>query len=337
MNYKIISILLCIVLLCGSFSACTIGNKSVETPMPTAEPTEAPTPEPTVDPAKVAHVILLLGQSNAVGATLYAPLQNQMKKDDYNLISNKGFDNIRMAYFAEAGCADGASGMYSTNINFNKHDKTVDQFFKKVKLGMSWTSSMFGPEVGMAMYLNETFPDQKFYIVKVAKGAVSINSSWVDGKYCWEKMKTVWDACLEAFANSDLVPQVDAICWMQGEDEGCEEKTALAYLEYQTDLVARLRSYFEPYANRKGIIFADAGISSYWKYYKEVNNCKRQFAELSPLNLYFDTMEAGYTYNKEPVGGVDYAHFDSKYVIKLGKKFAEMATTPISGGEAIYG
>ncbi len=321
---KFIAYLLITTLTLTCLFGCGESKPSNPTEAPeTATPQPTATPEPTKVPENVARVILLLGQSNAVGATLYEALSRTIDKKEYSRVT-KGFANVKMAYFAEAGGANGVD--FRTNVTEKTSEYEASKLFKKVRTGMSWTSICFGPEVGMALYLNENYPDENFYIVKVAKGAVSINGSWVKGKYCWDKMEDVWTTAAKAFERDGLTPKIEAICWMQGEQEGSSESDSLKYLEYQADLANRLREYFKDYAPDSGIRFVDAGISTYWKYHENINNAKAAFSEQSSLNYYFSTIDAGYTFNKEPAGNPDPCHFDSASLIDLGKKFAELAT-----------
>lgn len=325
MKKRIAFALAVLMVLCLVLPSCNNDNgKPVPTAAVTEEPTAEPTPMPTVEPEpeNIAKIILMIGQSNAVGATLYDALRNEVGKEKYREIS-KGYETVKHAWYCEAGGANGQN--VGTNIKFNKTDVEIDKFFKNVKFGQSWTTSMFGPEVGMAEYLSTTFPEETFYIVKVAKGAVSINSSWLEDGFCYGKMVDAMNLTVDCLKRAGLEPRLIAICWMQGEDEGCSEASSLKYGEYQADLVERLRERYKDLGPSTGIPFIDAGISSNWKFYKNINQCKRDFAETSPLNYYFDTMEMGLTYNKEPKGGVDYAHFDSESVFLLGQKFAELA------------
>lgn len=320
---RILIFLLVIVMGITCMTSCN-KTPAENTAEPTAEPTATAEPQPTVDPSKVAHVILLLGQSNAVGTSFIQYIQQAAGSKDSKRLS-QGIDSVRIIFYAGAGGTDGKEDK-QTNINKNSAGKTPDQLFKKVKQGQAFRSDLCGPETGMALYLADNFPDTTYYIIKAAKGAVSINGSWLEGKYCWNKMDELWKLAKDSFESAGLVPQIDAICWMQGEEEGSSEAESKNYLRYQTDFAARLREYFKDYAPPQGIRFVDAGISDYWKYHDNINNAKREFAKLSENNVYFDTMEAGLEYNKQPVGNVDLCHFDAESVLKLGKLFAEYAT-----------
>ena len=78
---------------------------------------------------------------------------------------------------------------------------------------------------------------------------------------------------------------------------------------------------------QKEIDFIDAGISDspYWIMYKKVNNSKIKFSNEDDHNYYFDTIDAGLHYDKEPIDGPDIAHFDSESEILLGKLFGKIS------------
>lgn len=291
-------------------------------------------PIPDESESDIAHVILILGQSNAVGSTLHCILNPAANTNPppvdwntYSRLMNCVDSNIKMIYFAEAGGAEGVA--YQTNVNIGQ---TVtdgpDDFFEPVHLGMSYSTDHFGPEVGIAESLSQLHPGEKYYIIKAAKGGVFINESWLNNQYCWKKMQGLWDAALQSFAIDGLTPQVDAIVWLQGESEGTGSTTANNYLTYQSDLAARLRSYFADYAAPGGIRFVDSGISDYWGYYTTINNAKQTFANSSSLNYFFNPQAHGYTYNCDPdslpSNPINQAHWDAKYVLELGKELGKL-------------
>ena len=112
---------------------------------------------------------------------------------------------------------------------------------------------------------------------------------------------------------------------MQGESDTTEFK-AERYFDNQNAFVFYLREDLAPFAEDGGIYFIDAGISSspYCEPgYPTVNEAKRRFAELSPLNLYFSTIDAGLTTIHEPEGDPDWGHYDALCELKLGHLFAE--------------
>jgi hypothetical protein len=119
--------------------------------------------------------------------------------------------------------------------------------------------------------------------------------------------------------------RIGAICWMQGESDTTQFK-ADRYFDNQKAFVSYLREDLAPYAEEGGIYFIDAGISNgpYCEPgYPTVNEAKRRLAELSPLNLYFSTIDAGLITTQEPEGDPDWGHYDALCELELGRLFAE--------------
>ena len=51
---------------------------------------------------------------------------------------------------------------------------------------------------------------------------------------------------------------------------------------------------------------------------------KAEFAKLSPLNLYFSTIDAGFTTLYEPVENPDLGHYDALSELELGRIFGRL-------------
>jgi hypothetical protein len=112
---------------------------------------------------------------------------------------------------------------------------------------------------------------------------------------------------------------------MQGESDTTDFK-ASKYLANQTAFASYLREDLAPYAEEGGIYFIDAGISNspYCEpAYPAINEAKVQFAALSDLNMYFPTIEAGFTVHKEPAGEPDWGHYDAASELELGRLFGQ--------------
>lgn len=210
-------------------------------------PTAEPTPEQE-DPMK-AKVIIIAGQSNAVGATPWLNVRKSMGKEKYNEY-RKGYENVKIAYYCEAGGANGANAGCNFDITGRK-EQSVDDIFDGVKFGQSWHSSMFGPEVGMAEYLTENYPDQTFYIIKVAKGAVSIPSHWTTKGFLYKKLAAAIDVCFGALEKEGYHPEIISFCWMQGEDDASKDDLTEHYSENLASVVENLRSDYAKYALQK--------------------------------------------------------------------------------------
>ena len=131
---------------------------------------------------------------------------------------------------------------------------------------------------------------------------------------------------LQALTDTGYDARVGAVCWMQGESDTTDFK-ASKYLANQTAFAAYLRQDLAAYAEEGGIYFIDAGISNspYCEpAYPAINEAKVQFSELSDLNVYFPTIEAGYTVHKEPEGDPDWGHYDAESELALGRRFGEL-------------
>jgi len=120
--------------------------------------------------------------------------------------------------------------------------------------------------------------------------------------------------------------RVGAVCWMQGESDTTDFK-ASKYLANQSAFASYLREDLADYAEQGGIYLIDAGISNspYCEpAYPAINEAKAAFAAQSELNLYFSTIDAGYTVHKEPEGDPDWGHYDAESELALGHRFGEL-------------
>ena len=269
---------------------------------------------------KNVNVIILSGQSNAVGCKASANLINSMGQEAYDKY-NAGFENIKIAY----NCWTVDYTKPSRPKYLQNTSKKGE--FVKVQLGQGNVTENFGPEVGMAEELTERFGDN-LYIIKFACGASNLNDDWSQPT---DEMFT----SLVSFVNKrmadleglGLKPYLRAFCWMQGEGDSYPN-----YWPYYKDNLVGFKRNLDrellKFTEDNNLPFVDAGIgpgthpddTNEWEYYQEVNDAKREFAALSPTNIYFDTIEAGLHSDREPNDDV---HYDSESQIKLGPLFAQ--------------
>jgi len=298
----------------GSETAkATAGSDNTATAAPTDEKTDATHP-----PAKenVAKIILILGQSNAVGATQFAPMKDVLGEEKFNALKREGYDNVRIVYYAGEANA--------TNYYEKKLDTiTVEKLFDKVRFGKSLTAAMFGLEMGIAEYLTNAHPDETYYIIKVARGGESLKPKFAEGGVLFEKAISMCEGCFGVLEREGYTPEICAICWMQGENEAGLASTAETYGKSLAELAGALRRRLAAYAPWGGIPFIDGGISSYWNFHEVINAQKAAFAETSPINYFIDSIALGVTYDKEPADNPDLAHFDSESVWLLGQEFGK--------------
>ena len=254
-------------------------------------------------------VILLLGQSNASGSSIVSYLEKNTSPEEFARYS-AGYPSVLINY-----CID-------------DHNACSEGEYVKVDLTCGATTGFFGPEVGMADKLSAAYPDETVFILKYTMSGYSLHHHWL----CAGQRGSIYNAFLtfatanmEHLADLGYDARIGAICWMQGESDTTDFK-AERYFENQRAFVSYLRDDLAPYAEDGGIWFIDAGISNspYCEpAYPTVNEAKQRFAELSPLNLYFSTIDAGLTIHLEPEGEPDWGHYDALCELELGRLFAQ--------------
>lgn len=254
-------------------------------------------------------VILLLGQSNASGSSIVSYLQKNSSEQDFARY-NAGYSSVLINY-----CID-------------DHNACSEGEYLPVDLTCGAAEGFFGPEVGMADALAAAYPDETVLILKYTMSGYSIHHHWLS----LGQRGSIYNAFLifakenmEHLASLGYDARIGAICWMQGESDTTQAK-ADRYFDNQCAFVSYLREDLEPYAEDGGIYFIDAGISNgpYCEPgYPTVNEAKRRFSELSPLNIYFSTIDAGLTTVNEPEGDPDWGHYDALCELELGRIFAK--------------
>lgn len=261
---------------------------------------------------KDIDVIVLCGQSNAAGCSFWSYL-NSEKLDKYR----EGFENTKIKFNCDEG------------YNYSRS-------FKNVKVGQGYQNMTFGPEVGMAEYFEEQqdYLNKDVYIIKYAVGGTALFNRWrspsstIEGNEpgdLYTKLIDYCDESIDLLINEGFNPQIKAICWMQGESDA--GANANSYKKLEDNFINDLNIDLEKYSNGETIKFIDAGISQSpaWANYQTINRAKKENAELDVENrFYIDTINAGLTYNQEPVNNPDLCHYDSASMIELGRLFAEV-------------
>ena len=270
--------------------------------------TEYPLPDSLPDgEGEKTRVILLLGQSNASGASINAYLEKAVGPEQYGRYT-EGFDSVLINY-----CVD-------------DHNASSQGSFVKVDMTCGANTGFFGPEVGMAEVLSQAYPDETAFILKFTMSGYSLHHHWLRQR----QRGSIYDACMEFVGTymdylrlKNYDASIGAICWMQGESDTTEFKAA-QYLENQKAFMAYLRQDLAAYAENGGIYFIDAGISNspYCEPgYPQINEAKEQISLLSPMNRYFSTIDAGFTIHLEPEGDPDWGHYDALCELELGRIF----------------
>ena len=287
-----------------SFMAFTLVGCKTETQESEPEPKE---PQPV-------DVVVISGQSNAVGCTHANCISRSMGHSKYQDYL-RGYETIKIAY--DSWTKDDGPRFYSQN-------KSKDDTFVKVMLGQGNSLATFGPEIGIAESMNEKYGNSLF-LIKYACGASNLKDDWTSKdspmyprliNYVKKQMKNLEDM--------GYIPTVKAFCWMQGEGDAWDGYYQ-DYLANLTTFASNIREDFKQFTNNVEVPFIDAGISNskQWQFYRKVNEAKQEFAELSENNIYIDTIGAGMHTNEEPFDEPDTAHYDTESEVLLGKLFAE--------------
>lgn len=248
-----------------------------------------------------AHVILLLGQSNATGQTMTTFLRQTADPADYEKYKS-GYDNVLIYYDV-----DGSS-------NTSKGE------FVPVTVGQGNTAKKFGPEIGIADVLSEKYPGEKFYIIKASWSGAGLTKHFNQTAAEYKASMNVVKTGLSKMEDMGLEPEIFATVWMQGETDSWSLEESIDYADRQIDFIERVSKKFEKYVAANGFSFIDGGISdsNVWTY-SGIINSKKQICDISDVNRYYiDTHELGcYTENNDTL------HYDSQDMIKLGKLFGE--------------
>ena len=268
-----------------------------------------------IEGEKVAKVIVLSGQSNAAGATPYYHLEKHVSLEKYAEYLN-GYSNVKIIY-SSAALSNGQIDI-----------KNISNTFVNTKLGQGYVQSYFGPEVGLAEYLSQTYPDETFYIIKYGVGSASLsgyfNPTNPDKSACLSALKEKMHLGLDLLESEGYTPQIIAFLWMQGESDANTIYGTYPYYNMQKAMVEQIRSEFAAYAPERGIAFIDAGISNHgtWATSMLMNALKQKYAYESRMNYYVDTVGAGLVTLTEDEN-TDQYHYVSTSVITLGKLFGE--------------
>ncbi len=300
----VVAVLCCIIPL----SACRKNQVEEDAPVYLEMNTAYPSPDSLPDgQGQRVKVVLLLGQSNATGCSINEYLKKGLDEQQYERYA-AGFESVLINY-----CLD-------------DHNATSEGAFVKVDLSCGATDGFFGPEVGMAEVLSDAYPDETVMIIKYTMSGYSLHYHWLRQG----QRGSIYDAFLsfaklhmDYLLSKNYDAKIGAICWMQGESDTTDFK-ASHYYDNQTAFVSYLREDLEPYAEEGGIYFIDAGISNspYCEpAYPAINEAKVRFSADSPQNLYFSTIDAGFTVHLEPVGDPDWGHYDALSELRLGQMF----------------
>lgn len=278
---------------------------------------------------KRANIIVLAGQSNAVGV-------------GHTKYLKKHFDEQTIAKFY--------SGYENVLINYFSHGIKSNGFVKTTVNCTEAAKDTLGPEVGIAKNLTKRYPNEKFFIVKCAFGGATLHNDWLSpssgeaydpnsraGEYpdivqalnagihpnagwCYNEFSVLLRDSIAFLEKEGYQPEIRAFFWMQGESDSYAKTLVDDYIGRYDGLLKDFKESFAPYLSN--CVYVDAGISEKWLYYKELNALKQAYAQRQGYE-YLDTVGAGLTTAFEPEEAPDTAHYDSDCIVRLGEMFAE--------------
>ena len=281
-------------------------------------------PEPT-PVSKKAKVIIMAGQSNMVGHSMvYKLTDEQLAK------YRAGFPNVLI---------------YNSCNPFGKNPNLTTNFIP-VTTGMgripddtvSYPDGCFGPELGLAEYLSETYPDETFYIIKDATGGSTLHDRWYspssfsylgitgfENDSLYPHLLTRVDEGMKLLSEKNVDAEIIALLWMQGENDA--SKYAADYATLWANFIEDLTAEWEGkgYITENGLATIDGGITEHWTNYELVNAVKEIRAAAYSKSYYIDVLRAGLT--RKPN---DLAHLDSPSMLRLGQLFGEKLALAIA-------
>ena len=274
---------------------------------------------------KKAKVILLSGQSNAVGVGHIKYLPDYFDGETASKFKS-GYENVLIRYI-------------SHNIK--------NQKFEPVRVNQTEkTKDTLGPEVGIAKKLTEKYPNEQFFIIKCAFGGSDMNTGWRSPSsgvpydpnmvvepakaissaefrpkgWCYHQQIEVLDSAFAELEAMGYEPAVIAHCWMQGESDSGNPACAEPYISRYDAMLRDLRERYAPAFDN--CTYVDAAISERWVNYETMNANKKAYAE-ERGHHFVNTIAAGLTTKKEPHESPDLAHYDLGSTVQLGEMFAE--------------
>ncbi len=287
-------------------SSCSLIYSEVEAPSEFTVKDTLPDGE-----GREATVILLAGQSNASGCS----------RDEY---LKKGVTSEKHAEY-EAGYDNVYINYYATGTN-------VSEEFVRCGACQGELGDFFGPELGLAETLHESYPDKTFFIIKFAWGGTNLFDQWLSPSgngetgELYQAFVNYTNTSLDYLTSKGYNVTIDAMCWMQGESDSFSLRTAIGYKKNLKNFIRDVRDEFESYASDDGIAFVDAYIAdtpTLWIHYDRVNKSKQRVADSSPINVVIDTVSEGLTCVAEPEEEPDLAHYDALSQLKLGHLFGK--------------
>ena len=310
---------------------------------------------------KKAQVIVMSGQSNMEGSTLWGEKGNGHEDDDNWL--EKAFEELGTKYDA-ADYIDGNVPEIQMSfrcfypyenpikVNASNMEDPMAGEFKNLKVGMANQTRFIGPEIGLANILREkASEDAPIFFIKSAYGGSSLgdqmgtNKEYIwrtaddgngtEGKL-WTETKEFVHNNLELIEELGFEPEIKAWLWHQGESDGNNSN----YGNQMRHLISEFREEFAPNAvdeDGENIAFVDCTIYDGGRigYNAEkkggLNDMKKAIAEEGENNYIINGSfidEGGLQLqiggNSDLDGGFNKYHYITKDCIRLGEAYGNI-------------
>lgn len=240
-------------------------------------------------------VVILSGQSNMAGTAISVEANQYFSDEECQQVIN-GIDGIKIFSCNDlAALKQGFIFSTYSNVGFKSESET----------------ELFGPEIGFALECQKA--SRSLVIIKYAAGGMPMNHFLEDNDIS-RVMKGYILNCLLELVNKGYYPNIQAFCWMQGEND-CDFFNANNYYNKECLLINSVRKSF----NEK-LLFIDARVTD-WDlvdpdgHQDIVNKAKEKIAQEERLCYLIDS--TGLKKNQFNIG-----HYDTPSTIELGRRFA---------------
>lgn len=260
-----------------------------------------------------AHVILLAGGEDALGFSYtYHLLEHDGVSEQKFKEYQEGYDNVLISY----------KNMLNTGLVHKEETK-----FVKTKMGQGKAANEgirygnIGPELGLAEYLSNFYPNEQFYIIKFAGGGDSVLPyAWnPNGGTYYELMTSFFNKQLNKLIEANINFDIPSFCFIQGEADA--EIGSKDYEYHFSNFVEQVKLDYKQYTPLYGMSFIDVGLSNFYiTEFRNINNAKQKVMDLSVRDVYIDPISIGLTNDND---NKDRRHFDAKSQIKLGHILAD--------------
>jgi hypothetical protein len=195
--------------------------------------------------------------------------------------------------------------------------------------GYGYRTDQFGPELSFGARLQELYPDDEIYIVKLGITSTSLGGHWnPNGSGAtYNLFKQRVNAAIGNLVGQGKTPQIAGMVWMQGEEDSTSPSYASNYATNIANLVSTVRNTYSAYdgQNMKFVAGRITYMTQLWASRSQIDlvrdaqgSIASHVAKSSCVNT--DDLQWGY-----------YGHYGTQGQIDLGNRFAnQFAANPQS-------